>query len=211
MSWETLIGIIPTIILGFFTYNQYTKNKMTDYKIDKLREDNKKKEMLDNARLNSAIVNIISRLHRLGFLVDADRVSILQPHPLLNKGFLSISYEITNVHRDVTGQKDTFQNEPFAKWTRFVSILGTKDLQIWNDISLDAIKDPKIYSFFHLRGVRWAASQRMVDINGNWIGNILVSFTHTTPNEETIKKLKSLLSSKAVIIQDILPEYIPVC
>ena len=42
---NNLPEIISSITAGialWFTYNQYTKNKMTDYKLEKLKEEDKK-------------------------------------------------------------------------------------------------------------------------------------------------------------------------
>ena len=39
MDWANIITALGTIILGYFTYNQYTKNKITDYKLTKWKEE----------------------------------------------------------------------------------------------------------------------------------------------------------------------------
>ena len=38
MDWANIINAIGVIIVAYFTYNQYTKNKVTDYKLKKWKE-----------------------------------------------------------------------------------------------------------------------------------------------------------------------------
>ena len=49
----SVITAIGTIVLGYFTYNQYTKNKLTDLKLKQLEEEDKRKNRAraDNAAL----------------------------------------------------------------------------------------------------------------------------------------------------------------
>ena len=51
--WDAIMNNLPsvitalgTIILGWFTYNQYRKNKMTDLEIERI----KKQDKIDNKR-----------------------------------------------------------------------------------------------------------------------------------------------------------------
>ena len=49
----SIITALGTIVLGWFTYNQYRKNKMTDLEIDKIRNQDKieNKRRSDNSSL----------------------------------------------------------------------------------------------------------------------------------------------------------------
>ena len=42
MDWANIINAIGVIIVAYFTYNQYTKNKVTDYKLEKWKEGYKR-------------------------------------------------------------------------------------------------------------------------------------------------------------------------
>ena len=73
-----IISALGTIIAAWFAYNQYSKNKLTDLKIEKFKKDEETKSI--RRADNSSIVygELWSVLHEL----DADRVYIVQPHPL---------------------------------------------------------------------------------------------------------------------------------
>jgi len=84
-----IISAIGTILVAWFAYNQKTKDKMTDLKIEQIRTNN---EMKQRRRAdNSAIVHgeLWEALHEL----HADRVYIVQPHPLGNESMISIYFE----------------------------------------------------------------------------------------------------------------------
>ena len=39
MDWANIINAIGVIVVAYFTYNQYTKNKVTDYKLEKWKAE----------------------------------------------------------------------------------------------------------------------------------------------------------------------------
>ena len=41
MDWANIINAIGVIVVAYFTYNQYTKNKVTDYKLEKWKAEDK--------------------------------------------------------------------------------------------------------------------------------------------------------------------------
>lgn len=86
----SIISAIGTIIAAWFAYNQYSKNKLTDLKIEKFKKD--EEERSHRRADNSSIVfgELWTVLHEL----NADRVYIVQPHPLGNESLLSIYYEV---------------------------------------------------------------------------------------------------------------------
>ena len=53
MDITALITAIGTIVLGYFTYNQYTKNKLTDLKIKRFEEEDKRKNKARAAKINT--------------------------------------------------------------------------------------------------------------------------------------------------------------
>ena len=48
-----ILSAIGTIIAAYFAYNQYTKNKLTDLKVEQMQRDNevKRKRRSDNSAL----------------------------------------------------------------------------------------------------------------------------------------------------------------
>ena len=110
-----IISALATIITAWFAYNQYSKNKMTDIKIEKFR---KEEEIRSKRRSdNSAIVygELWTLLHEL----QADRVYIVQPHPLGNEDFLSIYFEVKR--KGVEPMKPHIQNLAIADVAKFSS------------------------------------------------------------------------------------------
>ena len=80
----SIISAIGTIFAAWFAYNQYTKNKMTDLKIEKWKAE----EEMKSARRSDNIAKIYGVLWQLLHELQADRVYIVQPHPLVNNLFL---------------------------------------------------------------------------------------------------------------------------
>lgn len=85
-----IIAAIGTIITAWFKYNQYRRDKMTDLKISQIKQDMSETSLrrVDN----SAIV--FGELWDILYTLDADRVYIIQPHPLGNEAYVSIYFEV---------------------------------------------------------------------------------------------------------------------
>ena len=79
----SIISALGTILAAWFAYNQYSKNKMTDLKIEKWKADEEKKGI----KRSESIAKIYGVLWQLLHDMNADRVYILQPHPLTNNLF----------------------------------------------------------------------------------------------------------------------------
>ena len=109
------------IITAWFSYNQYAKNKLTDLKVEQMQRDNevKRKRRSDN----SALVHgeLWEILHEL----KADRVYIVQPHPLGNESMVSIYFE--SKRKGVESMKPRIQNLKMCDVAKFCADL-TKNL-----------------------------------------------------------------------------------
>ena len=112
-----IISALGTIIAAWFAYNQYSKNKLTDLKIEKFKKDEETKSI--RRADNSSIVygELWSVLHEL----DADRVYIVQPHPLGNESLLSVYYEVKR--KGVEPMKPHMQGLPISEVPKFSSDL----------------------------------------------------------------------------------------
>ena len=112
-----IISAIGTIVAAWFAYNQYTKNKLTDLKIEqyKQQEERKNKRRADNSSL--VYGELWNVLHEL----DADRVYIVQPHPLGNESMLSVYFEVKR--KGVEAMKPHIQSLPIADVAKFSSDL----------------------------------------------------------------------------------------
>ena len=46
-----LFSLVSAVIVAFFAYNQYTKNKITDAKIEKMKEENIERAARNNRHI----------------------------------------------------------------------------------------------------------------------------------------------------------------
>lgn len=201
----SVIGAVGGVLAIVFGFYQYAFNKKTDYKIDKQREEDKRRYETEKAKLSDAYAKLYAYLWRLLYTIDADRIFILQPHPLCDRQFISISIEVTHPDRDVVSHKENFQLRKMSEWPGLIAKIGNEDWMIYRNIS--DIKDPKVYTEAHRRGVKALYFRRMEDEGKHWEGTLCIEYTHSNPNE--IDFIKSEISKKALLISDILPEYKP--
>ena len=122
-----IISAIGTIIVAWFAYNQKTKDKMTDLKIEQIRNKNEEKK---NRRAdNSAIVH--GELWSALVELHADRVYIVQPHPLGNESMVSIYFE--SKRKGVESMKPKVQNLKMCEVASFCADMA-KNLYMYFDV-----------------------------------------------------------------------------
>lgn len=193
-----IISAIGTIIAAWFAYNQYAKNKFTDLKIEKF----KKEEEIKSTRRadNSSIVygELWNVLHEL----DADRVYIVQPHPLGNESLLSIYYEVKR--KGVEPMKPHVQNLHISEVAKFSSDLVKNLFMYVTDID-NEISDKYAKSILSSYGCQAAIIKRLNDNRYDWVGSIFCEFTH--PIDISENKAREIMHEAAKNIQYLLPEY----
>lgn len=194
----SIITALGTLVLGWFTYNQYTKNKMTDLKIEELKseQEERKKRRADN----SAIVHgeLWDALHQL----KADRVYIVQPHPLGNESMVSIYFE--SKRKGVESMKDKVQNLKMCECATFCSAMAKNLYMYFDDIDAQ-VKDKYAKSLLSACGTSVVAIKRLSDNTHDWVGSIFCEFTHRAEANET--EIREVLHDVATSIQYLLPEY----
>lgn len=192
-----IIAAISTIITGWFAYNQRTKDKMTDLKIEKFKTEQQQKRKRNNR--SSAIVfgQIWYILNKLG----ASRVYIVQPHPLGNVSMLSVYYEV-----DENGVDEFYpcvQNLRMSEVAKFSEEMAN-NLFMWiTDIDAQ-IGDKYAKSLFMTSGCKSAAIKRLSDNRHDWVGSIFCEFNHKTDVAE--EEIRKVMHEVAIKIQYILPE-----
>ena len=193
-----IISAIGTIIVAWFAYNQKTKDKMTDLKIEQIRTNNevKQKRRADN----SAIVHgeLWIALHEL----RADRVYIVQPHPLGNESMISIYFE--SKRKGVESMKPKIQDLKMSEVAAFCSNLA-KNLYLFYDNIDEQVKDRFAKSLLSACGTSKVAIKRLSDNNHDWVGSIFCEFTHDAEVNEN--EVRSVLHEVAMNVQYLLPEY----
>lgn len=193
-----VISAIATPLAAWFAYNQYTKNKMTDLKVEQFKQEaeQRNKRRADN----SAIV--YAELHTVLHSLNADRVYIVQPHPLGNESLLSVYFEVKR--KGVEGMKEHVQNLPIADVAKFSADLARNLFMFIKDIDLQ-VTDKYAKSILSSYGTTGAVIKRLSDNTHDWAGSIFCEFTHGMECSEA--EAKEVLHNAAMNIQYLLPEY----
>ena len=199
MDIPAIISAIGVIIAAWFSYNQYTKNKLTDAKVEQMQRDNeiKRKRRSDN----SALVHgeLWEVLHEL----KADRVYIVQPHPLGNESMVSIYFE--SKRKGVESMKPRIQNLKMCDVAKFCSELTKNLFMFIKDID-GQVPDRYAKSLLSSCGTEQVIIKRLSDNSHDWVGSIFCEFTHQTDIDEN--EARAILHEVAMNIQYILPPYI---
>ena len=199
IDWAGIIEAIGIIIIGWFTYNQYTKNKFTDMKVEQMQKDQeiKRKRRADNS------ATIYGELWEVLHNLQADRVYIVQPHPLGNESMVSIYFECKR--KGVEAMKPKINHLKMAEVATFCSRLPQNLFQVINDIDME-VEDRYSKSLLSSGGTEQVMIKRLSDNTHDWVGSIFVEFTHRRKINEV--KAQELLHDAAMNIQYILPEYV---
>lgn len=198
MDWQGIAAVITAlgvIVLGWFQYNQQTKNKETDARLKQRDEEDKEKRKL----LKIAANDIMRELHRLLIKTDAQRAYIVQPHPLDRAKFISIEYEVFSEGMVEIARK--VHRMPISSVAGFVSELSSRDFILWH--SQADVKDGRARAIMHSIGTEKMAAMRMMD-DTLWLGNIVLDFDSHQELEAVY--LKGKMGDAANVVKYILPE-----
>lgn len=186
-----------TIILGWFTYNQYTRNKMTDAKIERMKQE--EKERNERRADNSTLV--FGELWNVLYETGASRVYIVQPHPLGHEEMLTIHFEVKR--KGVEPMRPHVQHMRIAEVAKFASDL-VKNLFLYITDIDGQVKDRYARSILSSYGCQAAIIKRLSDNKHDWVGSIFCEFTSPIKVDE--EDAKEILHNAATNIQYILPE-----
>lgn len=194
-----IISALAVIITAWFSYNQYAKNKLTDLKVEQMRRDNevKRKRRSDN----SALVHgeLWEILHEL----KADRVYIVQPHPLGNESMVSIYFE--SKRKGVESMKPRIQNLKMCDVAKFCADLTKNLFMFITDID-NQVTDRYAKSLLSSCGTEQVIIKRLSDNSHDWVGSIFCEFTHGQKIDKA--EARTILHEAAMNIQYILPAFI---
>lgn len=197
MDWANIINAIGVIIVAYFTYNQYTKNKVTDYKLEKWKSEDK----VSNKRRTDNSMIVYGELWDLLYELKADRVYIIQPFPLGHEETLTIYFEVKR--RWVEAMRPHIQKMKISDVAKFSSDLA-KNLFIYiKDIDAQ-VEDRYAQSILSSCGTKSAIIKRLSDNSHDWVGSIVCEFVNDMQISE--EEAREKLHSKATTIQYILPE-----
>lgn len=193
-----IISAIGTIIAAWFAYNQYAKNKFTDLKIEKFRKD----EEIKSIRRADKSSIVYGELWDILYELDADRVYIVQPHPLGNESLLSIYYEVKR--KGVEPMKPHVQNLRIADVAKFSSDMVKNMFMYITDIDTQ-VQDKYAKSILSSYGCEAAVVKRLNDNKYDWVGSIFCEFTR--PIHVSEDEAREIMHRCAMNIQYLLPEY----
>lgn len=199
MSWEGIAAIITaigTIVLGWFQYNQSSKDKIIDYKIETWRKEGKERYKRDKETSS----RIFGSLWRILYELHASRVYVIQPHPLTHALHLSVYYEARD--NGVMQMSKRFDRMPIGDVAGFASELRSRDFIFWP--SADEIKDNHARAIMRNAGAETLVIKRLSDDRHDWIGSIVVDYSQPTNIE--LPYVKGMLYEVANDIQYTLPE-----
>lgn len=193
------IGVIITGCLGLWVkYNQNTKDKLTDLKIEQFKKEQeaKSKRRADNSSI------VYGELWNILHELDADRVYIVQPHPLGNESLLSIYYEVKR--KGVEPMKPHVQNLHISDVAKFSSDMVKNLFMYITDID-DQVQDKYAKSILSSYGCEAAIVKRLNDNTHDWVGSIFCEFTR--PISVSEDNAREITHRGAMNIQYLLPEY----
>ena len=193
-----IISSIAVILSAWFSYNQYAKNKLTDLKIEKWKAE----EEVKSVKRSDNIAKIYGVLWQLLHELQADRVYIVQPHPLVNNLFLSVSLEVKR--NGVSAMKPNVQRLPMSDVAAFSAELSARDFLLYRNIDTE-VKDKRARAIMTSNGCCSVVVKRLTDDEHDWIGSIFCGFTHELQLQPA--SLRQQLQEAADHIQYILPEY----
>lgn len=199
MDIPAIISAIGVIIAAWFSYNQYTKNKLTDMKVEQMKRDheiNRKRRSDNSALVHGELWEV---LHEL----KADRVYIVQPHPLGNESMVSIYFE--SKRKGVESMKPRIQNLKMCDVAKFCSELTKNLFMFIKDID-GQVPDRYAKSLLSSCGTEQVIIKRLSDNSHDWVGSIFCEFTHGVDIDEN--EARAILHEAAMNIQYILPQFI---
>lgn len=193
-----IISAIGTIIVAWFAYNQQTKDKMTDLKIQKAQQEAriKSRRRADNSSL------VYGELWNILYELKADRVYIVQPHPLGNESMLSIYYEVGR--KGVSPMKPHVQQLQIKDVAKFSSNLVKTLFMYITDID-EQVSDKYAKALLSSYGCQNAIVKRLSDNHNDWNGSIFCEFL--SPMTVLEDEAREILHNAATNIQYILPEF----
>lgn len=190
-------GIVSPILLAWFKYNQNTKDKLTDLKIERMKAQEKQNGYKRSANTGK----VLGELYKVMIATEADRVYIVQPHPLGHIAFLSIQFEVKA--NGVEGMKMNVQKLEMSEVPLFSKMM-TENIFMYFDNIDEQIEDRVAKSLLSSNGTIAAAIKRL-NSSRDWVGSIFCEFLDKPKCSES--ELHKIMHDAALNIQFNLPEY----
>lgn len=201
MEWmqyiEPVITAIGVIIIAWWAATQ----KARDLKADRRHADELRKAELKYQRRNDHSMVVYNTLHNIRVELGADRVYIVQPHPLGNESMLTIYYEVRRP--GVESMREAITELPMSDVAEFCGQLHDNLFLAITDIDKQ-VSDAYAKSLLASHGTEQAYIKRLSDARHDWVGSIFAEFSHAPAIPAELAKEE--MHRAALTIQYILPE-----
>ena len=201
VDWSAIVSAVTTAAVGiwtaWFTYNQKTKDKLTDLKIEQYKKEMKKRSF----KRSEDTAKVLGALNKILLGANADRVYIVQPHPLGHIAFLSIQFEVKA--NGVQGMRYEVQKLEMSDVPKFCERM-VDNLWMYLDNIDEQVQDPYAKALLSSNGTKVAAIKRMSTAR-DWVGSIFCEFMETPTISEA--DLQKLMHEAVITILYNLPEY----
>lgn len=201
MDWTqiitSLVAIISPIVTAYFVYNQKAKDAKVQHDMEKWKREEEQKAYMQNKYSGQ----VFGQIHELLRVAKADRVYIVQPHPLGHIAFLSCYFEA--VVNGITEMQSSIQSIPMSK-VPILSKTMAENVWVYYDDIDEQVQDDVAKSMFLANGTHTVGIKRM-DNTKDWVGSIFIEYIEEPELEE--KEIKKLAHDSALVIRHILPEF----
>lgn len=191
------IQAVGVVMVGIFSFLQYWFNKKADHNF-KVKE--KEIERMSYRRADNS-ATIYRELYNLLHDLHADRVYIVQPHPLGNEDSLSVYYEVTR--KGIAGMKEQLQKLQIKSLAVMTGELAENLFLAIENID-EQIKDKYAKSMLLNNGTNKVFIKRLSDNKFDWCGSLFVEYTNDKYTD--VNEIRHTMHTSASAIQYILPE-----
>lgn len=192
-----IIGLVSPLVTAWFAYNQNAKNAKVQRDMETWKKDEEQKAFMRNKYSGQ----VFGQIHELLRSAKADRVYIVQPHPLGHVAFLSCYFEAVN--NGITEMQSSIQSIPMSKVASFSRAIAD-NLWLFYDNIDEQVQDDVAKSLFLANGTRAVGIKRM-DNTKDWVGSIFIEYIEEPELSE--QEIKKLAHDSAMVIRHILPEF----
>jgi hypothetical protein len=193
----SLIAIISPIVCAWFVYNQKAKDAKVQRDMERWKKEEEQKAFMQNKYSGQ----VFGQIHSLLRESKADRVYIVQPHPLGHVAFLSCYFEAVN--NGITEMQSSIQSIPMNK-VPWLSSAMAENVWLYYDNIDEQVNDDVAKSLFLSNGTHAVGIKRM-DNTKDWVGSIFIEYIEEPEISE--QELKKLAHDSALVIRHILPEF----
>ena len=188
-------SLVAPLVLGgaailwkFLDRKNEIRIKLLENKVNKQNSQTKK----DIGNIYNTISILLANLH-------ADRVYVIQPHPIGKNQYISIQYEVTDM--GVMPVKERMSRYPVTNIPVFFGEISQRDFLYYKDIS--SMKGMRSRANFANLGTQSLIIKHLADDKNEWVGSLVADYLNFT--EVNPDYARTEMSAAADRIQFILP------